>query len=294
MLAMGRSCRDSPAYWVPRSLFCLSNMWCNHPKLWEIVEIYFFWFWVKLSTSSFIIIPQTFPGNPRDPPIFADLELRGGSEITDGSLFIVQLTSERPPPFSRPQIGTKSPNSVSIRSRNQHFVNSIPHLKAVPLNSDQICLLGKAEDRSCWCRWYWQGLRWERPEKFSLKAATSEDCKKRKLWYLQKTAESWFWTRHIAGSLFSQPTANGRHSASKLQRRKLQPTWDKTLQLLLGWTKTNHEDDKEEKEKGSGKRLKLLSSKLTVNLHLKLLSYKLASNLHLISFWRISCVALWI
>ena len=98
MLAMGRSCRDSPAYWVPRSLFCLSNMWRNHHKLREIVEIYFFWFWVKLSTSSFIIIPQTFPGNPRDPPIFADLELRGGSEITDGSLFIVQLTSERPPP----------------------------------------------------------------------------------------------------------------------------------------------------------------------------------------------------
>ena len=133
MLAMGRSCRDSPAYWVPSSLFCLSNMWCNHPKLREIVEIYFFWFWVKLSTSSFIIIPQTFPGNPRDPPIFADLELRGGSEITDGSLFIVQLTSDQPPP------------SPALRSEQSHqilyfsaFCEFCSPFKRHPLTSDQI------------------------------------------------------------------------------------------------------------------------------------------------------------
>ena len=50
-----------------------------------------------------------------NPPIFVDLEAR--SEITgSGSLFIVQLTSDRPSPFSRPQI--RSETKTQIRNQN--------------------------------------------------------------------------------------------------------------------------------------------------------------------------------
>ena len=123
------------------------------------------------SSSIIVIIPQTFPGlrNPPNPPIFVDLEDRGGSEITGGSLFIVQLTSERPSPFSRPQI-RYTPlyqiRSDQIRSDKIQIRSDQRH---------QIGLLGKAEAQSCWCHWHWQGLRWEPPEKFSLKESPNKD-----------------------------------------------------------------------------------------------------------------------
>ena len=77
--------------------------------------------------------PSNFPGNPRDPPIFGDLDVRGGSEITDGSLFIVQLTSDQPPP------------SPALRSEQSHqilyfsaFFEFCSPFKRHPLTSDQI------------------------------------------------------------------------------------------------------------------------------------------------------------
>ena len=65
----------------------------------------------------------------------------------------------------------------------------------IQIRSDQrhqIGLLGKTEDQSCWCHWHWQGLRWEPPEKFSLKESPNKirGLKNKKLDY-QPKKKSW-------------------------------------------------------------------------------------------------------
>ena len=65
----------------------------------------------------------------------------------------------------------------------------------IQIRSDQrhqIGLLGKAEAQSCWCHWHWQGLRWELPEKFSLKESPNRDQRidKQEAW-LSATKKSW-------------------------------------------------------------------------------------------------------
>ena len=62
------------------SLFLISYL-TYQAKLRQIVEIYFFSFWVKLSTSCFFIIPQTFREIPAIPPSSATLRFAADPKL---------------------------------------------------------------------------------------------------------------------------------------------------------------------------------------------------------------------
>ena len=131
------------------------------------------------------------------PPIVVDLEVR--SEITgSGSLFIVQLTSDRPSPFSRPQI--RSETKTQIRNQNSdHSSWKRPEL-LVPLTMLALGLVWK------------DFIQRHRLKNIAEKNSAAEN------------------SRIFVKIVFEQTlkfklTAKGRHSASKLQRRKLHPTF---------------------------------------------------------------------
>ena len=130
MLSMARSCRDCPAYWVPALLFL--SFWylilrtrLNSGRLSRFIS--FHSFWVKLSTSCFFIIPQTFREIPAIPPSSATLRFAADPKLRTAHFLLFSWRQT-----NRPLLPPSDRNKVTKFCIFQHFLNSVLHLKDTP------------------------------------------------------------------------------------------------------------------------------------------------------------------